>query len=191
MKIGVYVGSFNPVHLGHKHIADYLLENNYLDKVVIIPTGNYWHKNNLTHLNHRINMLKYYENDKIIINNKYNNLEYTYQILNELKNDYKESTLYLIIGADNLTSFHLWKKVDKVLNNKVLVLPRNNINTHEYINKYKQKDNFIVVQNFKEIDISSTFIREKLRYKEYNSLTNCIDKEILNYIIDNKIYEGD
>lgn len=191
MKIGVYVGSFDPVHLGHKHIVDYLIEHNYLDKVVIVPTGNYWHKSNLTPLNHRINMLKYYENNKIVVNNKYNNLEYTYQILRELKKDYKESKLHLIIGADNLTNFHLWKEIDEVLNNKILVLPRNNINTYEYINKFKQKHNFVVVEGFNEIAISSTLIREKLRNKEYKYLTKYIDKEILNYIINNKIYEGD
>lgn len=191
MKIGVYVGSFDPVHLGHKHIVDYLLKNNLLDKVVIIPTGNYWHKNNLTPLNHRINMLKYYENNKIIVNDKYNNLEYTYLILNNLKKDYKECELYLIIGADNLTNFHMWKEIDEVLDNKILVLPRNNVNVYEYINKFKQKDKFVVVNGFNEIDISSTFIREKICNKEYNYLTNYVDKEILNYIINNKIYEGD
>jgi len=189
MKIGVYVGSFDPVHLGHKHIVDCLLENNYLDKLIIIPTGNYWHKNNLTPLNHRINMLRYYENNKIIINDKYNNLEYTYQILSELKKDYKEEVLYLIIGADNLINFHLWKEIDNILDNKVLVLSRNNINNYEYINKFRQKDNFMIVDDFKEIDISSTFIREKIHNKEYNVLNNFIDKDILSYIIDNKIYE--
>lgn len=189
MKIGVYVGSFDPVHLGHIHIVDYLLKHNYLDKVIIIPTGNYWNKNNLTPLKHRINMLKYYENKQIIINDKYNNLEYTYQILNELKKDYKESTLHLIIGADNLTNFHLWKQIDEILNNKTLVLPRNNVNTNKYIKNFKQKDNFIVVDEFKEIDVSSTLIREKIRNKEYQHLKNYIDKDILNYIIENKIYE--
>ena len=45
MRLGVYVGSFNPVHKGHIKIINYLL-NNVLDKVLVIPTGNYWDKNN-------------------------------------------------------------------------------------------------------------------------------------------------
>ena len=190
MKIGVYVGSFDPVHIGHKFIIDYLLDNNYLDKVIIVPTGNYWNKNNLSLLKHRINMLKYYENDKIIINDKYNNLEYTYQILEELKKDYKDSTLHLIIGADNLAKFHLWKEVDIILKNKVLVLPRNEINSSIYINKFKQKDNFVIVDNFKEIDVSSTLIRDKISKKEYKNLEEYLDKNIIDYIIENKLYEG-
>ena len=44
MKLGVYVGSFNPVHIGHKYIIDYLLNNKYVDKIIVIPTGNYWDK---------------------------------------------------------------------------------------------------------------------------------------------------
>ena len=190
MKIGVYVGSFDPVHIGHKFIIDYLLDNNYLDKVIIVPTGNYWNKNNLSLLKHRINMLKYYENDKIIINDKYNNLEYTYQILEELKKDYKDSILHLIIGADNLAKFHLWKEVDIILKNKVLVLPRNEINSSIYINKFKQKDNFVIVDNFKEIDVSSTLIRDKISKKEYKNLEEYLDKNIIDYIIENKLYEG-
>ena len=190
MKIGVYVGSFDPVHIGHKFIIDYLLDNNYLDKVIIVPTGNYWNKNNLSLLKHRINMLKYYENDKIIINDKYNNLEYTYQILEQLKKDYKDSILHLIIGADNLAKFHLWKEVDIILKNKVLVLPRNEINSSIYINKFKQKDNFVIVDNFKEIDVSSTLIRDKISKKEYKNLEEYLDKNIRDYIIENKLYEG-
>ena len=50
MKIGVYVGSFNPPHKGHKKIANHLVKNKYVDKVLIIPTSNYWNKTNLVNL---------------------------------------------------------------------------------------------------------------------------------------------
>ncbi len=53
MRIGVYVGSFNPIHRGHKYVMDYLLNNNIVDKVLIIPTGNYWDKNNLIDVEYR------------------------------------------------------------------------------------------------------------------------------------------
>ena len=64
MKIGVYVGSFNPVHKGHIQIVNELL--NDLDKVIIVPTGNYWNKNDLVDINHRINMWKFYQNEKMV-----------------------------------------------------------------------------------------------------------------------------
>ena len=58
MKIGVYVGSFNPVHKGHIAIANYIVDNNYVDKLWIVPTGNYWDKLDLVSIDDRINMLK-------------------------------------------------------------------------------------------------------------------------------------
>ena len=85
MKIGVYVGSFNPPHKGHIKIVETLIKERYVDKVIIIPTNNYWNKTNLINLNHRLNMLNFFKNENIIINNTLNNLEYTYQIIRELK----------------------------------------------------------------------------------------------------------
>lgn len=181
MKVGVYVGSFNPIHIGHKKIIDYLLDN-YLDKIIVIPTLNYWDKCNLIDIKDRINMLKFYENDKIIINDTLNNLDYTYQILNELKKQYKN--LYLIIGADNLEKFHLWKNVDEILKHNILVIPRNNIDVNKYINKFRNK--LIIVNNFIENPLSSTLIRNKIKNRE--NLNNYLDKEILNYIKNNNLY---
>lgn len=189
MRIGVYTGSFDPVHIGHKQIVDYLLEHNYLDKVIIMPTGNYWNKQNITNIRHRINMLKYYENNKIIINNKYNNLPYTYQILEKLKEDYPGSTFYLILGADNLIKFHLWKEVEQILENKVLVLPRDNIESSIYINKFRQKENFTVIKNFKQTNVSSSLIRDIVKKEKYIELDKYLDKDIIEYIVKNDLYK--
>ena len=90
MKIGVYVGSFNPVHKGHKFVINYLLENNYLDKIIIISTRNYWDKDDLIDLEHRVNMLKFYESDKIIINCELSDKEYTYEVLDEFQENCKD-----------------------------------------------------------------------------------------------------
>ena len=109
MKIGICVGSFNPPHKGHKKIIDFLINKKYLDKAIIIPTGNYWHKQSLISIKDRINMLKYYESDNIIVNTTYNDYPYTYQILRELSKTYNKDDLYLILGADNIVAFSKWK----------------------------------------------------------------------------------
>ena len=84
MKIGVYVGSFNPVHKGHIAIANYIVDNNYVDKLLIVPTGNYWDKNNNIDLTLRIKMLEKYENDKIIVEREFNSSKYTYELFRKL-----------------------------------------------------------------------------------------------------------
>ena len=65
-----------------------------------------------------------------------------------------------------------------------------NIQMPVYQYKFKQKDNFVIVDNFKEIDVSSTLIRDKISKKEYKNLEEYLDKNIIDYIIENKLYEG-
>jgi nicotinate-nucleotide adenylyltransferase len=183
MKIGVYVGSFNPPHKGHIKIVNHLINNKYVDKILIIPTNNYWNKTNLIDLNHRLNMLKTFENNNIIINNTLNNLEYTYQIINELKKDNNEYSL--IIGSDNIIDFNKWKNYEELLKLEILIINRNNIDTKYYLDKLNKKDKYKII-NIKNIDISSTYIRENINNK--NKLKNIIDEQVLEYIKKENLY---
>ena len=180
MRLGIYVGSFNPVHVGHIHVVNYLLEKKYVDKILLLPTPSYWDKTNLLDMNDRINMLKVYENDKVIVDAKHNNYPYTYQVLNSLRKDYKDDELYLIIGSDNIEKFDLWEHVDEILENKVIVVRRDDTDIEKYTSKFNTT-NFIIVNEFKPIDISSSRIRNN---KDYNYL----DKEVYNYIKENNLY---
>ena len=183
-KIGIFVGSFDPIHLGHIKVMDYLIENKYLDKIIILPTGNYWNKKDLTDINSRCEMIKLIKRDYLIVDNENNKYQYTYQILNALNKKYKDHELYLIIAADNIISFDKWKNVDEILsNNKVIVLNRNNIDINSYVSKFKQKDKFIIVQDYPFIDISSTSLRGKIN-KDY------LDKNVYNYIIEKHLYNN-
>lgn len=188
MKIGVYVGSFNPIHKGHIKIVNYLIENNYVDKVIIIPSGNYWAKQDLIDINTRIKMAKIYENENIIVNDKLNHLSYTWEVLNELKKTLPNDELNLIIGSDNLEKFHLWKNVFLILENKILVIPRNNDDFYKYINQFLQKDSFIVTESFPLQAISSTMIRKLIEKNELEKVLLYIDEEVLNFIIMNNLY---
>lgn len=187
MKIGIYVGSFNPIHKGHIKIVNYLITHKYVDKIIIIPTCNYWDKQDLVDLLHRINMVKFYENEYIYVDDKLNKLPYTIQILNELKKVYKEHELNLIIGDDNLEKFYLWKNVDDILKNNIIVIPRNN-GYKKYINKYKEKSKFIFVEDFQIENISSTLIRKCIKGNNLKDVLRYIDEDILNYIIENGLY---
>ena len=178
MKLGIFVGSFNPVHEGHIKVANYLLENNYVDKVLILPTPNYWEKQDLIAMRHRFKMLKYYETDKIIIDNKHNNYPFTYQVLRSLKKDYKDE-LYLIIGSDNMPRLHEWRNIDEILQNKIIVLNRNNLDIDKYLDKF-DRSKFVVIPDFPFIDVSSTEIR--------NGQSKYLKEEVKQYIKEHHLY---
>ena len=181
MKLGVYMGSFNPPHKGHIKVVNYLLDKNIVDKVLIVPTINYWDKNNLIDINDRINMLKFYENDNILVDNEDNNYCYTIDLVYVLKEKYPNDELYLIIGADNIIEFHKWKNYQELLNNKIIVMNRDNIDVLPYVEKLG-KDNFIIINDFPYIDISSTKLRNNLDSKY-------LDKKVLSYIKKNNLYK--
>ena len=178
MRIGVFVGSFNPVHKGHIKVANYLLDNDYVDKVIMLPTPNYWHKNNLLDVKKRVEMLKFYESEKIIIDDKNNKYKYTYQVLLSLEKEYPNDELFLIIGSDNIEKLHLWDNISILFRFKVIVLRRDKTERNEYLKEYEK--NFIYVDNFKNIQVSSSEIR-KGNYKN-------LDAKVKDYIIKNRLY---
>ena len=183
MKIGVFVGSFNPVHNGHIKIVNELL--NYLDKIIVVPTGNYWNKNDLIDIKHRINMWKYFETDRIIIDEKNNDLKYTYLILDNLKYKYPNDDLYLIIGADNIIEFDKWCNYKDILKNNLIIINRNDIDIKYYINKFNIKKYLII--NVDNMNISSTLIRKLI--KQNNKINKLVDDKVLEYIKNNRLYE--
>lgn len=187
MKIGVYVGSFNPVHNGHIKIVNETL-NKYLDKVIIVPTGSYWNKNNLVDIKKRITMLKFFKNEKIIIDEENNKLPYTYLILENIKKKYKHDTLYLILGADNLIDFDKWKNYKDILKYNMIIVNRHDIDIKEYLEKLNKKDNYIILNKINNLDISSTMIRKSIKDKNYNDINDKIDNRVLNYIKKNNLY---
>lgn len=180
MKIALYVGSFNPVHNGHIKVMNYLIDNKIVDKVLVLPTPNYWNKQDLISVNDRINMLKFFETDKIIIDTIHNNYPYTYQVIDSIKKDYKNDDLYLVIGSDNLEKLYLWKNIEKILENYVIVFQRGKTNINRYLEKY-DKSKFIIIDNFQNIEVSSTEIR--------NGGKDNVDKKVLEYIRNNQLYK--
>lgn len=183
MKIGIFIGSFNPHHLGHLDIIKYLLNKKYVDKILIVPTKNYWNKTNLIDINKRIAMLKFYENDNIKVDTSNNNYQYTYQLMRKLKKEYSHDELYLIIGADNIINFKKWKNYEELLTYNIIIMTRNNIDILKYTSHLTGK--FTVVNDYNFTDISSTKIRNNVFLnKKY------LQEDIYHYIIENKLYNA-
>ena len=186
-RIGVFIGSFDPVHKGHTHIMKYLLEHNIVDKILVIPTGNYWDKTNISPLENRLDMLKYFENEQIEVNGNYNDLVITYELFRKLKEIYPPDSLYLIIGADNIIHFDKWDELDELLDYHIIVVNRDNIDIKKYIDRFNKKDNFFVIDNFDYIPVSSTEIRENVDSKES---IKYLDERVRKYIKEKGLYNS-
>ncbi len=180
MRLGIFIGSFNPPHKAHIKIVNYLLNNKVVDKVLIVPTENYWDKQDLIDIKHRINMLKYYENRNIIIDTENNEYPYTYLLMRKLKNTYKEDTLYLIIGADNIINFDKWKEYQELLKYNIIIMGRDNIDINKYIKKYPN-GHFTIIEDF-NYNVSSTKLRDNINSRN-------IDEKIIDYIRKNNLYK--
>ena len=181
MKLGIYMGSFNPPHLGHKKIIDYLLENKIVDNILIVPTNSYWDKNNLIDISDRINMLKFYTSEHVFLDTEDYELVYTIDLLNKLKSKYSSYELLPIIGADNIISFHKWKNYKELLKYRIIIMNRDNLDIKPYLERL-DSENIIVLTDFPNIKISSSELREKMN-SEY------LHPKVLKYIQKNHLYE--
>lgn len=185
-RVGVFVGSFDPIHKGHMHIMKYLLQYNLVDKIIVVPTGDYWSKSMEASLEDRIEMCKLVQSKKIEISTTLNKYEYTYQVLEELEKKYPMDYLFLIMGADNIIHFDKWKNIDHLLEYNIIVVNRDNIDINEYVEKFNKKDNFIVLDDFDFLSISSTYIRSNI---EEENAKEFLDEKVLNYIKSKNLYK--
>lgn len=181
-RIGIYCGSFSPVHKGHIAIARACIDQGLVDEVWIIATGNYWQKNDLYPLKDRLAMLKMAAKEGIVIDETYNELPYTYMIFEKLKEEYPDVVFSLILGADNLPRFSEWRNYEELLAYSFIVLPRDEIDEKEIgrIMKDMNKDSYTLLK-LDPIDISSTYIREHLG--DYEAIRDMIDQSVYDYLI--------
>ena len=193
MKIGVFGGSFNPPHKMHLNIGLDLVNKQYVDKVIYVPTGSkYKYKNNLLPDKNRLEMLNILtKNQEYLGVNDYelkDEVVYTCETLAYFKELYPNDQIYFICGADNLSYIDKWKNGEEILNNyKIIVMKRKGEDIEKLLNKFEDYQENIVVADVEQQDISSTDIRERLKNKEY--VLDVLDKNVYEYIRKNKLYE--
>ena len=188
MNIGLYFGTFNPVHDGHMKVANYVLNNSDLDIVWLVLTPQSPHKINSTLIdfNHRYKMLE-------IVCKKYKNIlpsdiekslpepNFSINTLNHLKKDTDTNNYSLIIGDDNIMKLTTWKQYSNIIkNHKIYVYPRNN-----YMIKSKLTHENIYYLNAPIIKVSASNIRKKILDDKTDNLK--IDSKVLSYLINNNI----
>jgi len=166
--LGILGGTFDPPHFGHLYISKVSLKILKLNKLIwAITKKNPLKKTPHLNIKTRIKLSKKITNneDKIFVkffDNKIKSKN-TYNLLNYIKRKQKNSKLYFLIGADNLSKFHTWnnwKKIPKLA--KIVVFPREShlSKKNKYIaSKSLNKKDFIYI-NSKKINISSSLIRK-------------------------------
>ena len=173
MRIAIYGGSFNPMHIGHEKIVDYVLDNLNMDKIIIIPVGIPSHReNNLEQSDTRLKICKeiFKGNKKIEVSDieiKSEGKSYTYDTLLKLIDLYGENKEFFeIIGEDSLKSLKTWKNYEELLKIcKFIVFRRKDDKNIQIDEEFLNNKNIIILEN-EYYDISSTEIRNMVKNNE-------------------------
>lgn len=168
-KILLFFGSFNPIHIGHLAIANYFAEftDNHEVWFVLSPHNPLKEKKSLLAQHHRLYMVNLAIEDypKFRASDIEFHLpqpSYTIHTLAHLKEKYPHYQFNLILGQDNLSTFHKWKNYDIILENHfIYIYPRLNASPSEFDNHPK-----VIFTNAPQLEISSTFIRNAIKEKK-------------------------
>ncbi len=174
MKIGVFGGTFDPVHSGHIAFAKTALLGMELDLLYVIPNGNPPHKDRKTDKFHRLQMAKlgFSGLDKVVVSDyeiQKETYSYTYETLSYLKEKHPEDELYFLMGMDNLSEFSHWRKPEVICKLAKLVFlgrtgyQKNEEAIKELTEAFGAKVFFLPFEQ----DVSSTEIREELGQGTY------------------------
>ena len=199
-KIGLYFGTFNPIHVGHLIIANYMVDNSDLDEVwmVVSPHNPLKKKKNLLEDHHRLAMVRIAtdDNQKLKVSNIEFDLakpSYTVFTLQVLKEKYPNYVFSLIMGEDNIRTLHKWKNFEYILeNHEIYVYPRVQV-SQELDSTIKDDDNgFLNKDNVHICDaplmnISSSFIRKAI--KDNNDVRYILTEPVFKYLDEMNFYK--
>jgi nicotinate-nucleotide adenylyltransferase len=195
MKIGLYFGTFNPIHVGHLIIANHMAEHADLDQVwmVVTPHNPLKKKSTLLADHHRLEMVFLATEDfsKIKpsdIEFKLSQPNYTVNTLVHLEEKFREHTFSLIMGEDNLRSFHKWKNYEAILaHHDIYVYPRIATTTDAGENSIFKNHPKIHLIDAPVVEISSTSIRENI--KKGKNVLPLLPSKVWEYIDHNNFYK--
>ncbi len=192
MKIGLYFGTFNPIHVGHLTIANHLAEYSDLDQVwfVVTPLSPFKKKSSLLDNHQRLEMV--YRATKDYAKLRPSDIEfglpqpnYTINTLTYLHEKFPEHEFALIMGEDNLKSFHKWKNYELILEGyHIYVYPRisSGVVSDQFINHPK-----IHKIEAPIMELSSTFIRSSI--KEGKNVKPMLPEHVWEYLDEMNFYK--
>lgn len=204
MKIGLYFGTFNPIHVGHLVIANYISEYTELDQVwlVVTPQNPLKQKKSLLADFHRLTLVKEAIDDNrklraCDIEFKMKKPNYTAHTLAHLIENYPENDFALIMGEDNLRGLHKWFNYEQILEkHKIYVYPRvltqqeeldiDNMKK-EQLEQFKSHPNVFICTDAPVMKVSSSFIRAAI--KENKDVRYLLSEPVFRYVDEMKFYQ--
>ena len=189
-KVGLFFGSFNPIHNGHLMLANYLAEYGGLDEIwfVVSPQNPFKDKKSLLADRHRLYMVEMAIKDDerfqvCDIEFYMPQPSYTIDTLTRLQERHPNTDFYLICGMDNIESFKKWKNYEMILQyHHLMVYPRKGYSSNELVEHPS-----VTVVEAPEIEVSSTFIRNAIG--EGKDVRYFVPKDVYKYIVDMHFYE--
>jgi nicotinate-nucleotide adenylyltransferase len=189
MNIGLFGGTFDPIHIGHLIIAETCLQKYNLNQIIFIPSGIPPHKKNMkispSKDRYKMACMAIKDNSKFVISPiEMHKTKYSYQTISHFKKEFPNDNLFFIIGSDSLLNLHKWKKGLKLLDLcKFIVVPRLGFNIKK-LNFSKNK--ILVLDNF-NIGISSTNIRKNVLNNK--NIKYLVPNQVEQYILEKKLYK--
>jgi nicotinate-nucleotide adenylyltransferase len=190
-KIGLFFGSFNPIHIGHMMIANWMVEFAGLHQVwfIISPHNPLKEKTSLLAGNHRLAMATIAVEDDPRF--RASNVEfhlpepsYTIDTLHFLKEKYPDNEFVIIAGQDNLPQFQEWKNYEELLEeNEFFIYPRTGVPAGRFDNHPH-----IHLTEAPMLEISSTFIRQSIREKK--DIRHFLPEKVWKYIDEMQFYKN-
>ena len=189
--IGLLSGSFNPIHIGHVMLANYITEFTYVDEVwfVVTPHNPLKQVADLVDGKHRLNMCRMAIMDlgKLKVSEVEFSMpkpSFTINTLDYLKHENPTLDFSLIIGADNWNNFHLWKDFDRIRReNKILIYPR----LDEKIEIDVEFKENVEYCSAPIMQVSSTFIRSSIN--DGKNISAFLPNGVYKYILQHNLYQ--
>ena len=189
-KIGIFGGSFNPIHIGHAIIANYIMQHSDLDSLwfMVSPQNPLKQSSDMASDYHRLRMTELVSRRIEGVTTsafEYNmpRPSYTIDTLNALNDKFPDDEFYLVIGADNWSLFDKWKSGEEIINKyHIIIYPRPGFE----ISIPEAYSDRVTVVNAPLIELSSTQIRNLLALQQ--SISFYVPKNVEKYILENKLY---